>query len=138
MNTVIPDTHRDLIDGPVLISFATIMPDGQPHLSVIWCNSDGEHVLINTARGRQKEKNIARDPRVTILAVDPNDPYRSIEIRGEVIEMSEEGGIEHIDELARIYTGDPGFYGYLASAEQKHRETRVICRIRPKRVRTEG
>jgi PPOX class probable F420-dependent enzyme len=138
MSARIPESHRDLIDGPVLISVATIMPDGQPQLSVIWCNSDGEHVLINTTRGRQKEKNIALDPRVTILAVDPKDPYRFIEIRGKVVEITEEGGVDHINELGTIYTGDPGFYGYLTSADQQYRETRVICKVLPTRVRTGG
>ena len=137
MSKMIPNSHRDLIDGPVLVSIATIMPDGQPQMSVIWCNSDSKHVLINTTRGRQKEKNITRDPRVTLLAVDPDNPYRFIEIRGEVVEVTEEGGVDHIDELARLYTGDPGFYGYTTSAEQRYRETRLKCRIKPTRVRTQ-
>ena len=95
MSILIPDSYRDLIDGPVHVSFATTMPDGQPQLSVIWCNSDSTHVLENTVRGRQKDKNIARDPRVTILAVDPDDPYRFIELRGTVVDVTEKGGVEH-------------------------------------------
>ncbi|MGB3714067.1 MAG: PPOX class F420-dependent oxidoreductase [Candidatus Promineifilaceae bacterium] len=135
MSELIPDLFRDLVDGPVLVSFATTMPDGQPQMSVIWCNSDSTHVLINTARGRQKDKNIARDPRVTLLAVDPKDPYRFIEIRGTVVEVTEEGAVDHIGELARIYTGNPGYYGYVATAEQRHLETRLLCRIKPTKVR---
>lgn len=135
MSESIPESYRDLIDGPVHVSFATTMPDGQPQLSVIWCNSDSNHVLINTARGRQKVKNIARNKQVTLLALDPDNPYRFIEIRGLVVEITEEGAVDHIDELARIYTGYPGFYDYVATAEQRLKETRLLCRIKPTRVR---
>lgn len=138
MSELIPASYRDLIDGPVHVSFATTMPDGQPQLSVIWCNSDSTHILVNTIRGRQKYKNIIRDPRVTLLAFDPKDSYRFIEIRGTVIEVTEEGGVDHIDELARIYTGDPGFYGYTAASERRDLETRLLCRIEPTRIRVSG
>jgi PPOX class probable F420-dependent enzyme len=135
MSDLIPESFRDLIDGPVLVYIATTMPDGQPQLSVIWCNSDESHILINTTRGRQKDINIARDPRVTLLAVDPEDPYRFIEIRGEVVEVTEEGAVEHISELARLYTSHRGYYGHFAPTERRHQETRLLCRIKPTRVR---
>ncbi len=138
MSQQIPDSHRDLVDGPVLVSIATTMPDGQPQMSVIWCNSDSTHVLINTVRGRQKEKNIERDPRVTLLAFDPDDPYRFIEIRGKVVDVTEEGAVEHIEELARIYTEDPEYYGYTATADQRYLETRLLCRVQPTRIRVAG
>ena len=136
MPATIPESHRDLIDGPILVTVATIMPDGQPQLSVIWCNSDDDYVLMNTIRGRQKAHNIARDPRVTILAFDPDDPLRFLEIRGVVEEVTEEGAVEHIEELARLYTDYPGFYGHFAAAERRHTETRITCKVKPVRVRT--
>ena len=136
MPAMIPESYRDLIDGPVLVTLATIMPDGQPQLSVIWCNSDQDNVLINTVRERQKAKNIARDPRVTILAFDPDDPLRFLEIRGIVDETTEEGAVEHIEELARLYTDHPGFYGHFAAAERRYSETRITCKVKPIRVRT--
>ena len=135
MTILIPESHRDLLDGPVLVTIATTMPDGQPQLSVVWCNSDGDQVLVNTASGRQKHLNILRNPRVTLLAVDPGNPYRFIEVRGTVAEIAEEGAVKHIGELARIYTSQPGFYGYTVPADQQHRETRLMCRIKPSRVR---
>lgn len=135
MSLDIPDSFRDLIDGPVVVSFATTMPDGQPQLTVVWCNSDAEHVLVNTARGRQKDKNISRDPHVSLLAVDPDNVYRYIEVRGIVEEITEEGAVDHINELARLYTGQPGYYGYVAASETGKMETRVLYRIRPTRVR---
>jgi PPOX class probable F420-dependent enzyme len=136
MPAIIPESHRDLIDGPVLVTVATIMPDGQPQLSVIWCSSDDDFVLINTVRGRQKAKNIARDPRVTIFAFDPDDPYRFLEVRGVVEDVTEEGAVEHISELARLYTDHPAYYGHFAPGERRQEETRMICRVRPTRVRT--
>lgn len=138
MSSTIPDSHRDLIDGPVLVTFTTIMPDGQPQSTVVWCNSDEEHVLVNSIIGRRKDKNIRRDPRVTLLALDPNDDYRWIEVRGVVEEIAEEGAVEHIDELARLYEGAPGFFGHVASAERAATETRIIFKIRPVRVRAVG
>ena len=135
MPAMIPESHRDLIDGPVLVTVATIMPDGQPQLSVIWCSADDEFVLINTVRGRQKAENVARDPRVTILAVDPDDPYRFLEIRGVVEDITEEGAVEHIEDLARLYTDHPGFYGHFAAADRRQSETRIICKVKPTRVR---
>ena len=134
MPTTIPESHRDLIDGPVLVTVATIMPDGQPQLSVIWCNSDEDYVLMNTVRGRQKAKNIDRDPRVTILAFDPDNPLRFLEIRGVVKEITEAGAVEHIEELARLYTDYPGFYGHFAAAERRYSETRITCKVKPARL----
>jgi PPOX class probable F420-dependent enzyme len=134
----IPESHRDLIDGPILITFTTIMPDGQPQSTIVWCNSDEEHVLVNSIAGRQKEKNIRRDPRVTLLALDPDDGYRWIEIRGVVDEITAEGGVAHIDELARLYEGAPAFFGHVASAERATTETRLIFKIRPVHVRAVG
>ena len=134
MSLTIPDSHRDLIDGPILVTFTTIMPDGQPQSTIVWCNSAGDRVLVNSTVGRRKDKNIRRDPRVTIMALDPGNAFRWLEIRGTVEEISEEGGVEHIDELARLYSGSPGYYGHVAPAEQAAKETRVIYKIRPDRV----
>ncbi len=134
MSTTIPESHRDLIDGPILITFTTIMPDNQPHSTIVWCNSDEEYVLVNSVVGRVKDKNIRRDPRITLLALDPNDAYRWIEVQGEVEEIEEEGAVDHIDELARLYMKTPSYYGHVTPAEQAPKETRVIYKIRPTKV----
>ena len=138
MPSNIPDSHRDLIDGPILVTFTTIMPDGQPQSTIVWCNSDDHYVLVNSVAGRRKHKNIQRDPRVTLLALDPNDPYRWIEIRGLVEEITDEGSVEHIDELSRLYEGAPGFFGYVAAAERAKTETRIIFKILPQKVHAAG
>jgi PPOX class probable F420-dependent enzyme len=101
---------------------------------VVWCNSDEEHVLVNSVIGRRKDKNIRRDPRITLLALDPDDPYRWIEVRGQVEQIVEEGAVDHIDALARLYANTPGYYGHVTPAEQAPKETRVIYKIRPVKV----
>jgi PPOX class probable F420-dependent enzyme len=138
MPTTIPDSHRDLIDGPIMVTFTTIMPDGQPQSTIVWCNSDDEHVLVNSVAGRRKDKNIRRDPRITLMALDPNNPYRWIEVRGVVDEITEEGAVAHIDELSRLYENKPGFFGHVAPAERANLETRIIFKIRPVRVQAFG
>jgi PPOX class probable F420-dependent enzyme len=137
-SSMIPDTHVDLLNGPVIVALGTLMPDGQPQITVVWCNYDGTHVKVNTVRGRQKEKNMSERPMATVLAVDPDNPYRYLEVRGKVEEITEQGAIDHINELARLYAGESTFYGPLVSADRKEKETRVICRIRPTHVTTLG
>lgn len=129
----IPDSHKDLIDGPVLAVFTTLMPSGQPQSSIVWCDYDGTHVRVNTTRERQKGKNVMRDPRVTLLAIDPQDSGRWIEIRGRVT-ITEEGVIEHLDKLTREYTERPKFYGDLVPVEQRPLDSRIICLIEPARI----
>ena len=133
MSSQIPDSHKDLLEGPVPVTIATIMPDGQPQLSVVWCNYDGQYVWVNTARGRQKDKNLTARPVATILAIDPENAGRYLEVRGTVT-MTEEGAVEHINQLAKLYTGADSFYGGAVPTGQTETETRVICKITPNHV----
>jgi PPOX class probable F420-dependent enzyme len=112
------------------------MPDGQPHATPIWCTYDGTHVIVNTARGRQKDLNMQRNPRVTLLAVDSQDDYRYIQVQGVVDEETEEGSVEGINQLSELYTGKHNFYGDVAPTEQAENETRVIYKIKPTKVIT--
>ncbi len=133
MSVTIPDSHKDLLEESVYVTVATILPDGQPHLSVVWCDYDGQHVLVNTARGRQKDKNLTERPMATILAIDPENPFRYLEVRGSV-ELTEEGALDHINKLAKQYKGVDSYYGGVAPAEMKDQETRVLCKITPTKV----
>lgn len=133
MSVTIPDSHKDLLEGPVYVTLATVLPSGQPHLSVVWCGFDGEHILINTARGRVKDKNMTARPKATVMAIDPQNPYRWIEVRADVAEATEEGGVDHIHELSRLYMGK-NYYGDFAPAERASQETRVIYKLKPNRV----
>lgn len=133
MAVKIPESHKDLINEPICAVLTTMMPDGQPQSSLVWCDYDGECVLINTTRQRQKGKNMTNQPKVSLLVIDPKDAGRWIEVRGEV-EIIEEGALRHLDEITRHYTTNPCYYGYIYPEEQRGKETRIICRIKPKKV----
>src|SRR5579859_5865961 len=127
----IPDNVRDLFERPVVCALATIMPDGQPQVNPVWCDYDGQYVRINTARGRQKDRNMQNRAKVTVMMVDPDDDSHWVEVRGHVAEITEEGAVDHISELARKYTGHD-FDNLLPG------QVRVIYKIAPDRVRAEG
>jgi PPOX class probable F420-dependent enzyme len=96
---------RELIEGKNFASLATLMPDGSPQVSPVWVDHEGEVILVNTAEGRVKTKNVTRDPRVAISIFDQNDPYRKVLIRGSVIEVTKKGAEDHIDKMAMKYRG---------------------------------
>lgn len=127
----IPEEYEELFGQKTFAHFATLMEDGTPQVTPVWVDYDGEHVLINTARGRQKERNVERDPKVGVSILDPNDPYTYISIRGEVAEVTEEGAVEHIDSLAQRYM-DVEEYPFHGDEDG----ARVIIKIRPDRVIT--
>lgn len=130
----VPASHADLVEAPPVAALTTLMPDGSPQTTPVWCNFDGECVLVNTMRGFRKERNMRRDPRVTLLCYDPADPLRSLEIRGRVVEMSEEGAAEHLDALALLYTGQAPYFGAVVAAALGESEVPVRCRILPTHV----
>jgi PPOX class probable F420-dependent enzyme len=131
----IPVSHRDLVECPPVAALTTLLPDGYPQTTVVWCDFDGECVRVNTMRGFAKERNMRRDPRVTLLCYDPHHPLRSLEVRGRVVEMTEEGAREHLDELASTYAGRPiRYFGDAILARFAETEVPVLCRIRPTHV----
>ena len=111
------------------------MPDGSPQTSVVWCDYDGVDVRVNTMRGFQKERNMRRNPRVTLLCYDPRTPLRYLEVRGTVAEMTEEGAAAHLDGLASMYMGRPvRYFGDSIPAHFAETEVPVLCRIHPTHV----
>ncbi|HEX4898289.1 MAG TPA: PPOX class F420-dependent oxidoreductase [Candidatus Limnocylindrales bacterium] len=133
----IPASHRDLIECPPVAAMTTVMPDGTPQTSAVWCDADpdGLHVRVNTMRGFQKERNLRRNPRVTLLCYDPKRPNRYLEVRGTVEAMTEEGAARHLDELASKYMGRPvRYFGECIPAGFAETEIPVLVRIRPTRV----
>ena len=126
----IPDTFLDLIkdDTKAFCSLATLMKDGSPQVTPVWFNSDGKHILINSASGRVKDRNMRRNPNVAIMIMDPKDPYRYIQIRGKVVEITTEGARKHIDELSKKYTGRDKYTGGPID------EIRVTYKILPKKI----
>jgi PPOX class probable F420-dependent enzyme len=124
------------VDCPPVAALTTVMPDGAPQTSVVWCDFDGTHVRVNTMRGFRKEKNMRANPRVTLLCFDPAEPLRSLEVRGTVVSMTEEGAMDHLDGLSRRYVGAAPYFGKCIDAKFRETETPVLCLIRPTRVVT--
>lgn len=129
---IIPEDFQDLLSRPIVVTLVTLMPDNQPQATPVWFSYDGSHILVNTAQGRQKDRNMRERPQVTVLSVDPDNPYRYLEVRGRVDEITEEGALEHINTLSHRYVGREDFYASMP--EQRGKETRVIFKIRPERV----
>ncbi|GGZ57844.1 hypothetical protein GCM10010387_59590 [Streptomyces inusitatus] len=130
MTAALTDELKTLLDGPVFVHIATIQPDGSPQVSPVWVKRDGDDLLISTTVGRQKEKNLRRDPRVTVVVQPFDAPYTYAEIRGTAT-LTPEGGPELIDELSRKYTGKGYAEFNPASAEDAQR---VIVRITPRKI----
>lgn len=136
----IPDNYLDLVDGPYWAALTTLMPDGRPQVTPVWCSREGDTILINIMRGFRKEKNMRANPAVTLLIYDPRNPERHIEIRGTVVEMTEEGALEHLDALTRLYMDNPNAHFFGDSVPEAHQasQTPIRVRIAPVRVRVEG
>jgi PPOX class probable F420-dependent enzyme len=132
MAEAIPERYRDLFSKRAFASLGTLMPDGRPQVTPVWVDFDGEHVIFNSAKGRQKDRNVRRDPRVAMAIVDPENPYRYLEIRGRVGEITEEGADAHIDRMAKKYLGVDK-YPY-----RQPGETRVIYKIVPEHTNMMG
>jgi PPOX class probable F420-dependent enzyme len=118
----------ELLRAPSTCYLATIMPDGSPQLTQTWVDTDGEHVIINTVEGFQKVRNIERDDRVALTVSDAEHPTRYLQVRGRVINVTTEGGAEHIDKLSMKYTGKP--YPWYGGRDQ----VRVILTIEARKI----
>jgi PPOX class probable F420-dependent enzyme len=130
----IPPEFSDLVDCPPVAALTTVMPDGSPQTSVVWCDCDDTHVRVSTMRGFRKEKNMSANPKVTLFCYDPRNTLRSLEIRGTVEEMTEEGAMDHLDGLSSRYVGAAPYFGRCIPAHFRETEIPVLCRIRPTRV----
>jgi PPOX class probable F420-dependent enzyme len=134
----IPSSMHDLAECPPVAALSTLTHDGYPQTSVVWCDTDGADatlVRVNTMQGFAKERNMCRDPRVTLLCYDPRQPLRYLEIRGTVVEMTTDGAAQHLDAIAGKYLGLPvRYFGDVIPARFAETEIPVLCRIRPDRV----
>jgi PPOX class probable F420-dependent enzyme len=131
----IPASHRDLAQCPPVAALTTVTAGGYPHTSVVWCDLDGECIRVNTMRGFVKDRNMRRDPHVTLLCFDPHEPLRYLEIRGRVAGATESGAREHLDRMASKYVGRPvEFFGGCVPARFAETEVPVIFTIRPEHV----
>jgi PPOX class probable F420-dependent enzyme len=128
----IPERYRDLFTKKAFAHVATVGRDGAPQVTPVWVDYDGTHVLINTARGRVKDKNLQRNPTVALSVQDPDNPYRYLQVRGRVIEVTEKGADAHIDALAKRYMGHDRY------GNRRPGEVRVIFKILPEKVQSMG
>jgi PPOX class probable F420-dependent enzyme len=124
----IPEEAVPLLEGRHLAHVGTVNADGSPQVTPVWVDHDGDLILINTARGRVKEKNLSRDPRVSISIVDSENPYQPLTIKGRAVELTEEGADAHIDLMAKRYL-DEDVYPF-----RQPGEVRILVRIQPERV----
>lgn len=130
--TEIPEKFRDLLSKKAFAHLATIMADGTPQVTPVWFDSDEQHLIINSAKGRTKDKNLRRDPRVALSIQDPDNPYRYLQVRGRVVEITEDGAAAHIDKMAKKYLGVDKYPGGQPG------EIRVLYKIAVDRVQTMG
>jgi PPOX class probable F420-dependent enzyme len=128
MAGVIPERYLDLFGKKAFANLATLMPDGSPQVTPVWVDFDGDRIIVNSARGRQKDRNIKRNPAVALAVSDPGNPYRYLEVRGRVVEIIEEGASEHIDKMAKKYLGVDKY------PNRAPGEVRVLYRIEPLHV----
>lgn len=128
----IPEKYRDLFNKRAFASLGTLMPNGEVQVTPVWVDIDNGNLLFNSARGRVKDRNVRRDPRVTLTLIDPDNPYRYIEVRGRVVDITEKGASEHINKLAKKYLGVDK-YPYAQPGE-----VRVLYRVKPEKVHGNG
>lgn len=132
MPQAIPDKFSDLFQKRAFANLATLMPDGRPQVTPVWIDYDGKNLIVNTAKGRVKDLNMRRDPRVSLAILDPENPYRYVEVRGKVSEVTENGADAHIDKMAKKYLGKDKY------PFRQPGEVRVIFKITPEKTSSNG
>lgn len=132
MPAKIPEKFMDLFNKKAFGSLSTLMPDGSPQTNPVWVDYDNGELWVNTAVGRLKDRNMKRDPRVSVAVIDPDNPYRFVEIRGKVREVTQDGAAQHIDKMAKKYLGKDK-YPFTQPGEQ-----RILYKITPEHVHTMG
>jgi PPOX class probable F420-dependent enzyme len=131
--SAIPEAFNDLLTKKkAFANLATVNADGTPQVTPVWFDWDGSRLRINTAKGRVKDKNLRRTPAVALTITDPDNPYRYIQVKGRVANVTESGADAHIDALSKKYTGQDRY------AKRTPGEVRVIFTITPDRVQTMG
>jgi PPOX class probable F420-dependent enzyme len=130
MEAMIPDRCKDIFSKVAFAHLATLMPDGSPQVTPVWCDLDGNNLRVNSAKGRVKDRNMRRDKKVALSIQDPDNPYRYIAVQGKVVEITEQGADAHIDLLAKKYLGK-NKYPFRGPGE-----VRVMYKIQPAKIHT--
>ena len=132
MAAAVPDNFKDLFQKKAFANLATVMSDGGPQVTPVWFDWDGSHIRVNSAKGRVKDRNMRRTPKVALAILDPDNPYRHLAVQGRVVEVTEQGADAHIDALAKKYLGQDR-YPYRRAGE-----VRVIYKIQPDQIASMG
>jgi PPOX class probable F420-dependent enzyme len=132
MTTTLSPAQKQLVDDKNFAHVATVNPDGSVQVTPVWVELDGAHIVFNSEKKRAKVRNLERDPRVTVCVSDSQNPYRYVEVRGRVVEITEVGASEGIDRLAQKYMGKEKYPFH------KPGDVRVVLRIKPERVSSMG
>ena len=133
MAIVIPESHLDLLTQPIHVSVVTLMPDGTPQASVVWRLWEDPYILVSSPKLTQKTRNVTRDPRITFLMVDPQNPFRFLEIRGSVTEVRPDPDYAFLERITQFYQHRP-YYGGAEPIENKGKEDHVIFQIALQKV----
>jgi PPOX class probable F420-dependent enzyme len=133
MTIVIPDSHLDLLTQPLPVSAVTLMTDGTPQASVVWRLWEAPHILVSSPRLTQKTRNVMRDPRMTFLMIDPQNPYRFLEIRGVVTAVRSDPDCAFLERITQFYVRKP-FYGGMEPIENRGKEEHMIFQIAPQKI----
>ena len=132
MAQVIPEKYADLFEKKAFASLATVNSDGTPQVTPVWVDYDGTNVIVNSARGRRKDKNMSKNAAVSLSIMDPDNPYRYLEVRGRVAEITEDGADQHIDKMAKKYIGADKY------PWRQPGEVRVMYKIEPQHTSQMG
>ena len=132
MAAEIPEKYRDLFDKKAFAHLATLNSDGTPQVTPVWVDYDGDYIVVNSARGRRKDKNMERNRAVALSIQDPENPYRYLEVRGRVEEITEDGADQHIDKMAKKYMGVDKY------PLRQPSEKRVMYKIKPEHTSQMG
>lgn len=138
MSVLIPDSHKDLLEQAVVVILGTVSVDGKPSSAAVWRRWDGEHILITSDPNTRKHRNIKANPNVTVMTLDPKNPYRYIEVAGVVEEITHEGALEELNRHTVMYMGKPNYFGDVEPAEKLADYKGIIFKIKPTRVTTFG
>jgi PPOX class probable F420-dependent enzyme len=130
--TVIPENYKDLLDSNALAHVATIGPNGEPQNNPVWFGWDGTHLRFSQTKGRQKYRNMQREPRVALSIVDPTNPYRYLEIRGVVERIDDDSSLDFINSMAKKYIGQDRYPWHRPEDE------RVVIVVRPEHTSQMG
>ena len=132
MSASFPESHRDLFRKKAFGAFTTLMPDGSPQTTPVWVDLQNGDIWVNSAVGRLKDKNVRRDPRVAVAIIDPDNPYRYVEVRGRVHEITQNGAEAHIDKMAKKYLGQDKY------PSRRPGEKRVLYKIKIEKAIAHG